>query len=116
MGEEAYHRRISDFIHDFINDQVLPHHKHDNIRAIVIFGEASMAAVGLLRGIAREAVGHEDVELIMDIESSEVVAHGAATWARMASRSEPPGKHPEMDEEYWARATADAQRRGHNEL
>lgn len=106
MGKDVYHGHISNFVRGFINDRVLTHHKRENIRAIVIAGEASTTAIELLGGAAREAVGHEQVELITDIEPSEVVAHGAAVWARtIREKSENFGSSCEgmFDDEYYPR-------------
>ena len=66
-------------------------------------------------------MGTEVVQVMTEIEPSEVVAHGAAVWARMTQ------EHPELfttsrgyqipDDEYWA--AEEARKRGgeeHDEL
>lgn len=57
--------------------------QRENVRAIVLFGEADSLSTTQLGQIAREAVGTKTVEIMTDIDPSEAVAHGAAVWARM---------------------------------
>jgi hypothetical protein len=60
--------------------------QRQEIRAIVITGEASNAAIAELGDIAVKMLGNEAVPLITDIEASELVAYGAAVWARMTQQ------------------------------
>ncbi|KAH7384460.1 hypothetical protein BKA66DRAFT_462239 [Pyrenochaeta sp. MPI-SDFR-AT-0127] len=110
IGKQAYQERINEFVQEFIANQVLPQHKRENIRAIVITGEASTEAITELGIAALNAVGTGVVKLLTEIKPSEVVAHGAAVWARMTQH------HPEHfkthtgnkipDEQYWAEEEA----------
>ncbi|KAF1848103.1 uncharacterized protein K460DRAFT_308018 [Cucurbitaria berberidis CBS 394.84] len=87
IGADAYHERVSNFVDDFVNNQALQGYNRDDIRAIVIAGEASTDAVTELGRIAHKAVETETVKVLSDIETSEVVAHGAAVWAKLFGRA-----------------------------
>jgi hypothetical protein len=86
IGAQAYEERIRAFLHEFWNQQVLPNHKSENIRAIVISGEASTMANSKLGDIALQLVGTEEVKLMKEIDPLEVVAHGAAVWAQLTQQ------------------------------
>ncbi|KAH3999425.1 hypothetical protein HBH98_087720 [Parastagonospora nodorum] len=122
IGEAAYQERINKFVQDFLVQHVLPEHKREDIRAIIIAGEASAAAVKELGDAALEVVGTEEVKLLTDFEPSEVVAHGAAVFSRLTQ------EHPEHfgtttgniipDDKEWAEMQARIEREneGHSEL
>lgn len=59
----------------------------DNIRAVVLSGEASPARNKELGELARHAVGTTTATIMTELDPSEVVAHGAAVWARNVQRS-----------------------------
>lgn len=58
-----------------------------NIRSIVLSGEASTSRMKELGETARRAVGTKIVRIMTSIEPPEVVAYGAAVWARLVQRS-----------------------------
>jgi hypothetical protein len=89
ISEAAYLERINKFVRDLLVEQVLPEHKLEDLRAIIIVGEVLVAAVKELGDAALEAVGTEKVKLLTDFEPSEVVAHGAAVFSRLTQ------EHPE---------------------
>jgi hypothetical protein len=62
---------------------VLPGRKRENIRAVIMTGEASAASVAELAATAVRAIGTKAVRALAEFKPSEVVAHGAAVWARM---------------------------------
>jgi hypothetical protein len=94
--------------------------QRQEVRAIVITGEASKAAIAKLGDFALKMVGTEAVRLITDIDASELVAYGAAVWARMTQQ------HPERfstpagniipDDEEWARMLERREVNGRDEL
>lgn len=102
--------------------KVLVRNNREDIRAIVIMGEASKTGTEQLGKIALDAVGTEAVKLMTDFEPSEVVAHGAAVFARLTQ------EHPEHfiskstnrvpDDAYWADVAARKARESaeHSEL
>jgi hypothetical protein len=122
IGIPMYQERTKKFIHDFVNLEVLAENRREDIRAIVITGEASATSVKELGQAALKAVGTEDVKLMADFKASEVVAYGAAVFARIAQ------EHPDIfnlcsvnmpyNDAYWAEEVARKERKGeeHNEL
>ncbi|KAH7388822.1 hypothetical protein BKA66DRAFT_558755 [Pyrenochaeta sp. MPI-SDFR-AT-0127] len=86
IDEEAYKKRVNTFLHNFINDQVMRTHQRDSLRAIIISGEATTPAITSLGVMAKQAVGTETVKIMTDIDPPEVVAHGAAVWARLTQQ------------------------------
>ncbi|KAF2036153.1 hypothetical protein EK21DRAFT_83863 [Setomelanomma holmii] len=56
--------------------------ERNDIRAIIISDEGSGDALTALGSVARIIVGTETVDILKEIHSSEVVAHGTAIWAR----------------------------------
>jgi hypothetical protein len=89
VGAQAYEERTKQFLCQFIDGQVLQKHRRKDIRAVVVSGEASTEGNSRLGIMALEAVGTEEVNLMTDIDPSEVVSHGAAIWARITQQ------HPE---------------------
>jgi hypothetical protein len=76
-----------------MNDKVLATHRpeelrahqaRDDNRAILVFGEASPAAVTELGAIAKQVVGTAHVKVLTAFAASEVVARGAASYSRWA--------------------------------
>jgi hypothetical protein len=106
----------------FLSDQVLSSRKREDIRAIVIAGEASASAIAELTAITRDVVGTDVVKVMNDIDPSEVAAHGAAAIARWTQRID--GRtlattgNMLPDEKYWAEEEAhkQAKAREHEEL
>jgi hypothetical protein len=89
MGEQAYQQQVKSFVHEFIEMSV-PQQQREDIRAIIIAGDATPAAITELGNIALDAVGTSVVKLMTQIDPSEVIAYGAAAWARMMQQ------HPEL--------------------
>lgn len=83
MGAKAYEEKLGTFIKGFLESEVFPEHKQEDIRAIIISGEASAAGNARLGALAIQAVGTDEVQLMTEIESSKAVAHGAAVWAQL---------------------------------
>lgn len=81
IDDQAYQQRINTFVQGFVDEQALPAHKREDIRAIVVTGDASAAAVGELGDAALKSVGNEKVRLLTDFASSQVIAQGAAVFA-----------------------------------
>jgi hypothetical protein len=75
---------LEDFVEQALQNQAYREvHVREDIRAIVIFGEASASSIAELGELALRAVGTDVVKLMTHIAPEEVVAHGAAVWARM---------------------------------
>jgi hypothetical protein len=72
---------VSRFLVDFAKTET-----RDDIRAFVIAGEASAEGVSALSLIARKVVGTEGLQYVTEVDPSEVVAHGAAQYARMVQK------------------------------
>lgn len=87
VDAQAYKERLSLFLDEFISDKALQGYERDSIRAIVISGEASSVGITELGVLARRAVGTQVVKVMMEIDPADVVAHGAAVWARMTQQS-----------------------------
>lgn len=69
-----------------MNNQAIQKHQRDSFRAIVISGEASEPANTALGAMVKRIVGTEAVQIMTEIDPSEVVAHGAAVWARLTQQ------------------------------
>lgn len=76
------------FLGDFIDKALNGYYRHerDNIRAIVLAGEASPSAFDQLGAIARTAVGTDVVKVATGINPPDVLAYGAAAYARKAQK------------------------------
>jgi hypothetical protein len=75
---------LEDFVEQALQNQAYREvHVREDIRAIVIFGEASASSIAELGELALRAVGTDVVKLMTHVAPEEVVAHGAAVWARM---------------------------------
>ncbi|KAH7081131.1 hypothetical protein BKA63DRAFT_599519 [Paraphoma chrysanthemicola] len=92
FGEQGYKKKVQGFAQEFIYQQVLPGRKRENIRAVIITGEASAARVAEVAAAAVRTIGTKEVRALTNFKPSEVVAYGAAVWARMAQ------EHPEYFE------------------
>jgi NAD(P)H-hydrate repair Nnr-like enzyme with NAD(P)H-hydrate dehydratase domain len=103
-----------------LDEQVLTKHKRDDIRAIIISGEASATGVANLGAIAVEEVGTDQVKLMTDIDPLEVVAHGAAVWARITHEQAEdflvPDGNKIADDEILREHEAERRRHEHDEL
>jgi hypothetical protein len=86
MGAQAHEDRVSRFLGEFVRIEKLPYYTRDSIRAVVISGEASAESIAALERVARKAVGTEPLEYGAEIGSSEIVAYGAAEYARITQR------------------------------
>jgi hypothetical protein len=87
-GSYAYQKRLKVFLEDFLNEQILQDQsKREDIRAIVISGEASPTGNAELGAIALEVVGTSVVKIMTEIESSETAAYGAAVWSNEIQQS-----------------------------
>jgi hypothetical protein len=116
IGEGPYRLRVNGFVQDFITSQALPNHRAEDVRAVVIMGEASSAAVEELATAALAAVGTNEVKLMTQFHHTEVVAHGAAVFSRIVQEDpgsfSGPSDHLVIpDEEYWAEEEARAARK-----
>lgn len=85
MGNEAYQHRVESFLTDFV-DGVLQEYSGDDVRAIVVSGETSTQWATAVAEIVQKAVGSESPKIMTEIVPSEVVAYGAAVWARMVQQ------------------------------
>jgi hypothetical protein len=89
-----------------MKSKVLSKHKREDVRAVVITGEASSIGNAELGDIALRVVGTSEVKLMTEIEHSEVVAYGAAIWARRTQQRPEKfithGGNRVMDEQYHA--------------
>jgi molecular chaperone DnaK (HSP70) len=84
-GEEIYRNRLHDFLDSFV-EHSLQKHDRDSVRAIIVSGEASASRSIELGEMAKNAVGSQSAKVLTDIDPSEVVAYGAAVWARRVQR------------------------------
>jgi hypothetical protein len=87
-GDKAYSQIVEQFLNDLI-DQVVKKkfgHERSDIRAIVLAGGASPSAFAKLGGMALKTVGTDTVRIATGIEPANVMAHGAAAFARKALR------------------------------
>jgi len=87
MGAQAYEEHVSQFLSEYVKVEKLPYYARNDIRAIVISGEASAEGIAALERIARKAVGTEPLEYVAEIDSAEVAAYGAAEFARITQRT-----------------------------
>jgi hypothetical protein len=57
-------------------------YKREDVRAIIVAGEASVSESYNLAKLAQSVVGTDTAKIMTEIPVSEVVARGAAAWAR----------------------------------
>jgi hypothetical protein len=57
-------------------------YKREDVRAIVVAGEASVSGSLNLAKLAQGVVGTDTAKIMTEIPVSDVVARGAAAWAR----------------------------------
>jgi hypothetical protein len=81
VGEQTYAERVTKLINDLVDRN--KYGEREDIRAIVLFGEASTPGFEQLGIIARNAVGIEVVQIVSDLAPWEAAPHGAAMWARL---------------------------------
>ncbi|KAF1842212.1 uncharacterized protein K460DRAFT_435543 [Cucurbitaria berberidis CBS 394.84] len=84
-GIQAHEKRVSAFL-DSLIQEALQIYERDSIRAIVIAGEASSLGITNLSIMAYRAVGTQMVSVMTEIAPTDVVAHGAAVWARLVQQ------------------------------
>jgi hypothetical protein len=74
-----YCRTIHDFLKDFVENETLPDHAREDIRAIVIAGDVPPKVVGYLGNVVRRAVGGNIVKVLMNVDRPLLpIARGAA--------------------------------------
>ena len=78
----AYKERLAEFLDDFINNETLKKYERESIRAIVVAGEASPSGVKDIGEIAQQTIGTDVVAVLTEIDPVDVIAHGAAVFAR----------------------------------
>ncbi|KAF2829667.1 hypothetical protein CC86DRAFT_367624 [Ophiobolus disseminans] len=86
LGAQAHNAHINHFLTTFVNLSNSHYYSRDEIRAIVISGEASAESIAALERIARKAVGVEPLDYAAEIDAAEVAAYGAAEYARITQR------------------------------
>lgn len=86
-----------------------PRHNRDDVRAIVLAGEASLPAFAILGDIALSTVGTQLGKIATGIHPPYTVAHSAAAYARKAQEYKRTGTHGGViactliqDDEYYA--------------
>jgi hypothetical protein len=82
MGDEAYDEMVQRFLRDLVDEVVQYWYRRSDIRAIVLVRGAIPTAFAKLGEIALEAVGTDAVRIDRGIEPAEVMACGAASFAR----------------------------------
>lgn len=84
MGDEKYTQRVQQFLEAFIEKNFKGPHRpyRDEIRSIVLAGDASQVAFSRLGAIALSAVGTDVVTIAKGVGPSEVGIRGAAKFAR----------------------------------
>ncbi|KAF1358551.1 hypothetical protein EJ07DRAFT_123746 [Lizonia empirigonia] len=89
IGTQQYKQRVTTFLSDFVQEALHTHYldaQRENIRTIILSGEASPPRATELGEMACKAVGTETARVMTDIDPAEVVAHGAAVWARLVQQ------------------------------
>jgi hypothetical protein len=81
VDERTYIDRVTKLINDLIDGK--QYEQREDIRAIVLFGEASDPAFDALGTIAHNAIDIESVQIMTDLAPWEAVPHGAAMWGRL---------------------------------
>jgi hypothetical protein len=74
---------VKEFLTDFL-ENLLQGHERNDIRAIVLAGDASSSAFAELGELALDAVGTQEVKLATGIAPADVIAYGAAHFIRGA--------------------------------
>jgi hypothetical protein len=89
IGEYAYAHRVQTFLNYSVprDPYSLSRCEEKNIRAIVLTGEASHAAFAKMGVMALAAVGTDEVVIATGIDPADVVAHGAAVYARLVLKN-----------------------------
>jgi hypothetical protein len=87
-GDKADSQVVEQFPNELIDEVVKKRfgHERSDIRAIVLAGGASPSAFAKLGDIALEAAGTDTVLIATGIEPADVMAHGAAAFARKSLR------------------------------
>jgi hypothetical protein len=67
MGAQAHKERINNFLHTFMQEEVLKTHQLDNIRAVVITGQVPSSAIADVETLARQVAGIEHLEALSGI-------------------------------------------------
>jgi hypothetical protein len=82
MGFEAYDQRFRTTLEEVLGEMDARFYNRQDVRAIVVAGEASVSGSFNLAKLARGVVGTDTARIMTGIPNSEVVARGAAAWAR----------------------------------
>jgi hypothetical protein len=87
-GDKADSQVVEQFLNELIDEVVKKKfgHERSDIWAIVLAGGASPSAFAKLGDIALKAVGTDMARIATGIEPADVMAHGAAAFARKALR------------------------------
>lgn len=82
-GKDEHNHQVRNFLNGFI-DKYFSFNgvERDDVRAIVLTGEASADAFSELGQIALDAVGTDVVAIAPGIDPADVLAYGAAAFAR----------------------------------
>lgn len=82
MDFEAYDQRFRSTLEEVLSEMDARFYKRQDVRAIIVAGEASVLGSFNLAKLARGVVGTDTARIMTEIPNSEVVARGAAAWAR----------------------------------
>ncbi|KAH7384421.1 hypothetical protein DE146DRAFT_739987 [Phaeosphaeria sp. MPI-PUGE-AT-0046c] len=82
LGPEAYDQIFRTVLNKVLGGMDARFYKREDVRAIIVAGEASVSASLNLAKLAQSVVGTDTAKIMTDIPFSEVAARGAAAWAR----------------------------------
>ncbi|KAH7135679.1 hypothetical protein B0J11DRAFT_564986 [Dendryphion nanum] len=85
VGPDSFRQQLLDYIRDFIDTSISGREEYlqrKDIRAIIVSGDATVHRITEIQETAKQAVGNGAVKVLDSILSSEVVAYGAAIYAR----------------------------------
>jgi hypothetical protein len=85
MDARTYEDKVRAVIDDIVNKGTVQSSSRENIRAVVVIGEASPDAVAAVVRIVHGVVGTH-VQHVAEIEPEVVAAHGAAEYIRKIQR------------------------------
>ncbi|KAH3914046.1 hypothetical protein HBI56_054280 [Parastagonospora nodorum] len=69
-------------LEEFLDEMDARFYKRQDVRAIIVAGEASVSGSFNLAKLARGVVGIDMARIMTEIPNSEVVSRGATAWAR----------------------------------
>jgi len=82
MGFEVYDQRFRSTLEEVLGEIDSRFYKRQDVRAIIVAGEASVSGSFNLAKLAQGIVGTDTASIMTEIPNNEVVARGAAAWAR----------------------------------